>query len=656
MATAEGDLGNTIRQQLTQRRQEQARHPIEAAPENDPFGSFISEHGEEEFDEIVHQFAPVDASDVEIDRLSRTLSSALHNQSFHRYVTDFPTSIEQEKVVTLGWKHLKVHAGSRELLHGVSGEISEGLAAIMGPSGSGKSTLLNALLMRLTVGLRMEGDVSLNGHAVDRTILKRAVGYVMQDDVASPLLTVRETIKLVCALRFRHSASREEQSQRVKDVIEMMTLQQCADNVIGDGLSGGEKKRLSIALELLSFPRILVLDEPTSALDSLDALELVRSLRLLVEQHGMTVICTIHQPQYKVFSTFTRLILLSQGHIIYDGPIDGVSSYCSRKGMPVQPGRNPADVVMDVATEMDVDPERLRRIPSFHFEHYQERGDLQLREIAPRYSQFMVLFKRGFIMAKRRKVEFLIALFQTILNGVLVGTVYLLLSNDASKSQTRLSALFYCCTNQGTFGGLSSLNVFSSERVLALRDRSSGIYFALPYYAAKMLCEVILRFPFPFVFSLVVYWLLGLENEGGHFFFFWFVLWLDNLAAISLAMMVSVWARLPEISSLVLPLLLEVCRLFGGFFIAPTDTKDGVHWIMRLSYLNWAYGALAWNDMEDRTFGCAKPPCNVPRTGEAKMAALGLDEMTKGQYVGGLIAFIVICQVLTYLGVRFVTW
>jgi ATP-binding cassette subfamily G (WHITE) protein 2 len=435
----------------------------------------------------------------------------------------------------------------------------------------------------------------------------------------------------------------------------MMNLQVCADNVIGAGLSGGEKKRLSISLELLSFPRILVLDEPTSSLDSLDALELVRSLRMLVEHHGITVICTIHQPQYKVFATFERLVLLSQGHIIYDGPVSGVAGYCARKGNPVKAGQNPADAVMDVASELEIDLDRLRRVPSLHLEHYQERGELQLRDIAPRWLQFQVLVKRNFIMAQRRHYEFLLNFILTVVNAVLIGTVFLKTSHLASAAQTRNAALFYCCINQGTFGGISSLAVFSSERVLSLRERSGGIYHSLPYYGARALSEIILRFPFPLLFTCIVYYLIGFHPDAKNFFFFWFIMWLDNLAATSLAMMISVWARLPEIASLALPLGLEICRLFGGFFVAPIDARRGIHWIMRLSYLSWAYGAVAHNELDEFVYKCPAPPCN-PVNGKAKLASLGLNELTKGQYVGGLIAFIVVCQVLTYVGVRIVKW
>jgi len=557
-----------------------------------------------------------------------------------------------DELLTLGWKDLCVAAGDKELLHHVSGEITSGMVAVMGPSGSGKSTLLNTLLHRLTSGLSVtHGEISLNGHHADRDKVKRLTGYVMQDDILSPHLTVRETLEVTCELRFKHMEDEAKLNQRVEDVLDLMQLRHCANNVIGEGLSGGERKRLSIALELLACPRILALDEPTSALDSLDALQLVQTLKAMVRRLGITVICTIHQPQYKVFMTFDRLMLLSRGNIVYDGPTDGVRAFCARKGYQVPANVNPADAVMDVATDMDIDEERLRRRRAPQLDRYRDRGVGGFREVAPRLVQFRILAKRSFIMATRRRNEFLLAIFQTILNAVLIGTVYLNLSTQASKSQTRMAALFYCCTNQGTFGAISSLNVFASDRIVALRDRNAGAYHALPYYASRMLVEALCRSGLPLLFASIVYWLLGLEYEPGHFFFFAFVMWLDNMAACSLATAISVWARIPEISSLVLPLGLEIVRLFGAFFLAPIDASDGVHWLMRVSYLAYAYGAVAHNDLDGRVFECARPPCN-PATGAAKLKSLGLDELSKSEYVGGLIAFIVVCQALTYLGIR----
>jgi ATP-binding cassette subfamily G (WHITE) protein 2 len=610
-------------------------------------------------EDVREVIASLATSDHDAERFNQSLNmmAATGNVSFHRYVTEDPQSIEQMPVVMLKWRRLSVVAGhTKVLLHGVSGSVSSGMVAVMGPSGSGKSTLLNALFGRLGGAAHVDqGEITFNGMTPDRGTVKRLVGYVMQDDVASPYLTVRETLTLVGSLRYRHVETRAQIERRVADVLDMMSLHHCANNIVGQGLSGGERKRLAIALELLSFPRFLVLDEPTSSLDSLESLQLVQCLRRLTEQHGICVICTIHQPQYKVFSTFERVVLLAKGHTIYDGPVVDVPTFCERRGKPVPRGTNPADTMMDVASAQFEEEMRLSHEPSLTGWQPEGIDPTHLRDVAPRHLQYLTLTRRGFTMATRKRSEIGIAIFQTILNAVLIGTVFLGLSNKASKSQTRMSALFYCCTNQGTFGAISSLNVFSSERILSLRDRNAGIYHALPYYAAKVTVELALRAPYPILFSIIVYWLLGLEADAGKWFFFAFTMWLVNVAAFSLAMSVSVWFRMQEISSLMLPLALEIMRLFGMFFLAPIDAKPGMSWIMRISYLAFGYGAIAWNDLGDRVFDCAAP-CAYPATGLAKLQSLGLDRLTQGQYIGGLIAFIVVCQVLTYVGVRVVTW
>jgi len=631
---------------------------------HEPFGSSFTRREDagldpEEAHEIIEDLAK---SSDDIKRFNDSFSAMVAggNVSLHRSVVETPTSIEQMPNITIEWRKIQVTAGQKVLLKYVSGLISGGITAVMGPSGSGKTTLLNAIFGRLGGTAQVDfGEITFNGLTVDRPTIKRLVGYVTQDDIASPYLTVRETLRLIASLRFRHIETKEQIEQRVTEVLATLSLDHCADTVIGHGLSGGERKRLAIAVELLSFPRFLVLDEPTSSLDSLEALQLVQCLKRLVEEHGICVICTIHQPQYKVFSIFERLILLADGRIIYDGPTSGVSAFCEKRGFPVKPGENPADVVMNVASVKHEEEQQLQRVPSLvkiHRSGDERIDEAHLRDLAPRHLQYLTLTKRSFIMSTRKRSEYLIAIFQTILNAFLIGTVFLNLSNQASKSQTRLSALFYCCVNQGTFGAISTLNVFSSERVLSLRDRSAGHYYAFPYYAAKVSCEFACRAPFSILFSCIVYWLLALEYEPGHFFFFTFVMWLTNMSAVSLAMMVSVWFRLQEISSLVLPLALELMRLFGTFFLAPVDASPGLSWLMKISYLSYGYGAVAHNDMDDRVFDCATTPCLYPATGAAKLKSLGLDELSMGENVAGLICFVVFCQVMTYIGVRFVVW
>lgn len=236
------------------------------------------------------------------------------------------------------------------LINNVSGAITGGLWAVMGivvsnnpmkdveidfdfrfvtgPSGSGKSTLLNTLACRLDVNTIVEGQINLNGASYTNAELKRIAGYVMQDDLLNGNLTVFETLMYTARLRLPKQFSEAQREERVVEVMADMGISHVKNVVVGTvmkkGISGGERKRLCVGMQLLSRPQLLFLDEPTSGLDSVTALDLLKTLHKLGHgrppEKAVTIVCSIHQPQSKIFNLFDSLILLKDGEIVYQGP------------------------------------------------------------------------------------------------------------------------------------------------------------------------------------------------------------------------------------------------------------------------------------------------------------------------------------------------
>ncbi|KAK7312170.1 hypothetical protein VNO77_35838 [Canavalia gladiata] len=251
----------------------------------------------------------------------------------------------------LVWEDLTVvvpnfgNGHTKRLLNGLNGYAEPNkIMAIMGPSGSGKSTLLDALAGRLSRNVIMSGNVLLNGKK--RRLDYGVVAYVTQEDIMLGTLTVRETIYYSANLRLPATKTKEEVNDIVEGTIIEMGLQECADRVIGNwhlrGISGGEKKRLSIALEILTRPSLLFLDEPTSGLDSASAYFVAQTLRNLAHD-GKTVISSIHQPSSEVFALFDDLFLLSGGQTIYFGAAEGAVEFFAKAGFPCPSRRNPSD-------------------------------------------------------------------------------------------------------------------------------------------------------------------------------------------------------------------------------------------------------------------------------------------------------------------------
>ncbi|KAK8336595.1 hypothetical protein V6Z11_A09G134400 [Gossypium hirsutum] len=267
------------------------------------------------------------------------------------------------------WEELTValpnfgNGPTRRLLVGVTGCAQPGrIMAIMGPSGSGKSTLLDALAGRLAGNVVMTGNVLLNGKK--KRLDYGSFAYVTQEDILLGTLTVRETITYSAQLRLPSSLTRQDIDGIVEGTITEMDLQECADRLIGNwhlrGISGGEKKRLSIALEILTRPHLLFLDEPTSGLDSASAFFVIQTLRN-VGRDGRTIISAIHQPSSEVFSLFDDLFLLSGGEQVYFGEAKMAAKFFAEVGFPCPSRRNPSDHFLRcINSDFDIVAEALK--------------------------------------------------------------------------------------------------------------------------------------------------------------------------------------------------------------------------------------------------------------------------------------------------------
>jgi ABC-type multidrug transport system permease subunit len=205
---------------------------------------------------------------------------------------------------------------------------------------------------------------------------------------------------------------------------------------------------------------------------------------------------------------------------------------------------------------------------------------------------------------------------------------------------------------------LAVINSFPKERVLVLRERAAGTYRSSAYFLAKNLSEASFQLLAPVVFSSIVYFIIGLQADATKFFIFMGFLMLGTMAAISLALMISALARTTDLSVTILPMALELSRLFGGFFLAPINLPSYFSWLDALSYVKYVYMALAQNELNGLTLTCTAAQkvngvCPVPN-GEATIDKLGLDALSMGACAGILVAYILITRVIAYLGVRFI--
>ncbi|KAJ1978286.1 hypothetical protein H4R34_003260 [Dimargaris verticillata] len=243
----------------------------------------------------------------------------------------------------------------KTILHGISGRVMPGeMVAIMGSSGAGKSTLLNALSGRLTTG-KLSGRVHFNGQRRVPSRFKKQAAYVEQDDLMYAQLSVRETIQYAATLRLpSKDYSAADKYAKVNHVLDALRLTGVSDTYIGDamirGVSGGERKRTAIGVELVTDPEFMFLDEATSGLDSNSAYHVCEVVKEVARQRNMGALMTIHQPNAKIFNLFDKVILLSKGQLVYYGPVDQALGYFASLGHHCGQYENPADFYLDLMT------------------------------------------------------------------------------------------------------------------------------------------------------------------------------------------------------------------------------------------------------------------------------------------------------------------
>ncbi|KAE8136216.1 hypothetical protein BDV38DRAFT_117026 [Aspergillus pseudotamarii] len=268
--------------------------------------------------------------------------------------------LTDHKPAALYWDNVSYYLNGKEILSGIQGVSQPGqITAIMGASGAGKTTFLDILARKNKRGA-VRGDFYINGEKVNDHDFKSTIGFVDQEDTMLPTLTVHETILTSALLRLPRDMSRAAKEQRVFEVEKQLGIHHIRDQLIGSeegkgrGISGGEKRRVGIACELVTSPSILFLDEPTSGLDAYNAFNVVECLVTLAKTYNRTVIFTIHQPRSNIVALFDRLVLLAHGKTVYSGPFSTCQQYFDNSGYSCPPGFNIADYLVDLTMHASV--------------------------------------------------------------------------------------------------------------------------------------------------------------------------------------------------------------------------------------------------------------------------------------------------------------
>jgi len=574
---------------------------------------------------------------------------------------------------------LKTKKETRLLLDGSSrGRAKPGrMLCIMGPSGAGKSTLLHALAGRVKESskLQLKGHRYINGHPVEGDCMLPAA-FIEQEAVFFPHMTVRETLNFRVELKMGRQASKAARDDIVNQLLDQVGLEKSADTIVGDnkvrGISGGERKRLSIAVEMISSPSLVFLDEPTSGLDSTAAMTLVKTLRNLADQ-GKTVIAVIHQPSQHVFSKFDDLLLVSEGKQMYYGDLKDVRSYMEKMGYPAEEETGTAEHVLDCISRQPLEDESIEeanaRVAMLAEAASEKKIDLGIggdknpdelhpvstmsKRSGPKsglITQFRLLFKRSFREVARGKTAIIVKIVQQVSIGLIYGGIYGLGNNQASI-QDRFGLMSLIAIGSANMAVAASIRAFPREKAIVSEELASNMYNTLPYFIGKALSELPLVGIFNALFGSIVYQLTGLSKMPGKFGRFVGLLASHGLTCEATGLLIGAISPNSDVALAIFPAIIVLNIIFDGKNISEENTPRLLRWIPKVGLIRWGFEGLCLNEFEGLEFDTTGPRRGpVAKSGEDALARFGLGGKSLGDVIRAQGTITLFCWFFSYVG------
>ncbi|KAM9610427.1 broad substrate specificity ATP-binding cassette transporter ABCG2-like isoform 2-T2 [Morphnus guianensis] len=537
----------------------------------------------------------------------------------------------------------------KKILHNVYGIMKPGLNAILGPTGSGKSSLLDVLAARKDPA-GLSGEVLIDGIPQPPNF-KCISGYVVQDDVVMGTMTVRENLHFSAALRLPSSISVKEKEERVTQIISELGLTKVADAKVGTelirGVSGGERKRTNIGMELITEPPVLFLDEPTTGLDASTANAVLTLLKKL-SRRGRTIIFSIHQPRYSIFKLFDSLTLLALGKVLYHGPARQALEYFSSIAdffLDIINGDSTAvaaskedhrhvDIGREVSNENGVAEDNVdgsvvdvlhqKYLNSSLYQSTKEAlGKVELGQGSKQTVSKQgheITYANGFLTqlywVSKRSLKNLIRNPQasvaqiavTIILALVVGAIFFGVKLDRSGIQNRVGSLFFVTTNQ-CFSSVSAIELFIRDKKLFVHQYTSGYYRVSAYFLALMIGDLLpMRTAPAIIFSCISYWMIGYQAVAGQFFFFMLTLVLVSYTATAMSLAISAGMDVVAVANLLITICFVLMLIFSGLLVNLPSVMGWLNWLKYFSIPRYGLTALQVNEFRDLYFCGEKNP------------------------------------------------
>lgn len=565
----------------------------------------------------------------------------------------------------------------KTILKGITGSVQPGeMLALLGPSGSGKTTLLSALGGRL--GGRLTGNVTYNGKPFTNS-MNRNTGFVTQDDKFHVHLTVTETLVFTALLRLPNTLSKEEKTKHAEEVITQLGLTNCKNTIMGGpflrGVSGGERKRVSIGQEILINPSLLFLDEPTSGLDSTSAQQVVTLLWELAKG-GRTVLMSIHQPSSRLYYMFNKILVLSEGNPLYFGKGEETMDYFAGIGYSPSVTMNPADFLLDLANgvhmdEMDMDKRKevkqqlisaykinlddkverdiSREMEEGHSLSYKD-DDHQTKDHEKDFSrwstswgqQFWLLLRRDLKQRKNESFSF-IKITQILVMSLLCGLLWW--KSSTADLQDQIGLLFFYSMMWGLIPLFQALFTFPQEKLMLTKERSSGMYRLSSYFMARSAGDLPMELALPFGFIIITYWMAGLKPTAFHFFKTLIVVLYTVLVSHGVGLAIGAVVMNFRSATTLAAVIVNAFFLVGGYYVR--NVPSFIAWLKYVSVTYHSYKLLLSSQYKSEEMYACGPNITCRIGSDPTIEKIGLG----GEVISylSLTAMLVVFRTIAYL-------
>ncbi|KAG5672562.1 hypothetical protein PVAND_002680 [Polypedilum vanderplanki] len=509
----------------------------------------------------------------------------------------------------------------KTILNGISGEFREHeLSAILGPSGCGKSSLLNILSTFMTDGI--SGSITINNEHWNKTKFKKKFAYIMQEENLHAVLTVKEAMNYSIKLKTGKSLTEKQQQEKIISILDTLKLSNRL-NTYTQHLSGGQQKRLSIALELVDDPQVLFLDECTTGLDSVASTQCIQFLKKLSTQ-GRTVICTIHTPSALMFEMFDHIYAMARGECIYQGSSQNLVPFLKELDLICPSTYNPADFLLEIANNdygaqnsrltetIENGKNEFYRKPSnclnnnnddVNFQKFTNGTTLSEESKLSSPSSFIyqlaLLVSRNYIISHRNITLIIQRLLISFVVGLMVGGMYLGIGQEGSHTFSTFKYIFVSAFFLLYISYYSQQTSFPLELPIVKREVFNRHYSSSAYYLALSLTDIPMTIICTLIYLLITYFMTDQPHDVERATAFFSIGLLTSFVAQGFGHFASSMFELQGTLTFA-AIFLPLYGIFSGIFILMKDAHWLFHWIFQISFIKYSLDAgatviLGWN-------------------------------------------------------------